>query len=69
MINKALIPLSYTDGDKFYNKHVCRACALGKSHTEKAHNKCRAKCTVKGGRWCANLTESSNDSINRYRKV
>ena len=68
MINEGLTKLPYTDTDNFYNKHVCRSCALGKSH-KKTHNKCHAKCTIKGGRWYADLTEISDESINDNRYV
>ena len=68
MINEGLTSLPYSDTDKFFSKHVCRTCALGKSH-RKAHNKCHAKCTVKGGRWYADLTEISDESVNGNRYV
>ena len=63
MISEKLTKLPYSDIDKFYLKHICRTCALGKSH-KKAHNKCHPKCTVIGGRWYADSTEISDESIN-----
>ena len=44
MINEGLTSLPYSGMDTFYNKHICRECALGKSH-----NKTHAKCFIKGG--------------------
>ena len=49
MINEGLTSLPYSDMDNFYTKHICKTCALGKSH-KKSHNKSHAKCSVKGGR-------------------
>ena len=63
MINEGLTKLPYSDADKFYLKHICRTCALGKSH-KKSHNKSHPKCTTIGGRWYADLTEISDESIN-----
>ena len=68
MINEGLTKLPYSDVDKFYLKHICRTCALGKSH-KKSHNKSHPKCTTIGGRWYADLTEISDESINGNRYV
>ena len=56
MINEGFTSLHYSSTGIFFNKDVCRTCALIKSH-KRAHNKCDTKCTVKGGRCYADLTE------------
>ena len=63
MINEGLTSLPYSDMDNFFTKHICKTCPLGKSHKH-AHNKTHPKCTIKGGRWYADLTEITGESFN-----
>ena len=63
MINEGLTSLPYSDMDNFYTKHICKTCALGKSHKH-SHNKTHPKCNIKGGRWYADLTEITGESFN-----
>ena len=34
MINEGSTSLPYSDMDNFYTKHICKTCALGKSHKQ-----------------------------------
>ena len=55
MIDKGLIDYTKTDTDDFYNKHLCRSCALNKLRRP-TYNKSIPKAKRPGARWYMDLT-------------